>query len=124
MKKRLICKSYRDFYKVTIPLITDEQDCDTNTNPDKADAFGKVNYIINVASHDRGIGYGKWTHINGWSDAVLDYIRIMEEGIPKSGNIPTLTQKKVKVYAKSRSKETHRDSRKRLQRNRKSRTRV
>jgi hypothetical protein len=107
-----------------IIVITDEQDCDTNTNPDKADAFGKANYIINVASHDRGIGYGKWTHINGWSDAVLDYIRIMEEGIPKSGNIPTLTQKKVKVYAKSRSKETHRDSRKRLQRNRKSRTRV
>lgn len=64
-----------------IIVITDEQDCDTGTSPDEADAFGKHNYIINVSTYKNGIGYGKWTHINGWSEAILDYILISEEGI-------------------------------------------
>jgi hypothetical protein len=24
------------------------------------------------------VGYGKWTHIDGWSEAVIDYIRSLE----------------------------------------------
>lgn len=31
-------------------------------------------YMINVASHKHGVGYGQWIHIDGWSDTVLDYI--------------------------------------------------
>ncbi len=31
-------------------------------------------YMINVASNQHGVGYGKWLHIDGWSDKVLDYI--------------------------------------------------
>jgi 60 kDa SS-A/Ro ribonucleoprotein len=31
-------------------------------------------YMINVASYQRGVGYGKWTSIDGWSEAVLDYV--------------------------------------------------
>jgi 60 kDa SS-A/Ro ribonucleoprotein len=31
-------------------------------------------YMINVASNKNGVGYGKWLHIDGWSDKVLDYI--------------------------------------------------
>jgi len=58
-----------------IIVITDEQDCDSDSNsPGKADAFGKHNYLINVATDKNGIGYHKWTHIDGWSEAVLDYI--------------------------------------------------
>lgn len=55
-------------------VFTDEQDCDKKCNPAKADAFGRSNYLINVSSHKSGIGYGKWTHIDGWSEAILDYI--------------------------------------------------
>lgn len=59
-----------------IIVITDEQDCDigNENSPSKADAFGKENYLINVASAKNGIGYGKWTHIDGFSEAIIDYI--------------------------------------------------
>ena len=62
-------------------VITDEQDCDNKNSgaPQKANAFGRINYLLNVASYDRGIGYGKWVHINGWSDAVIDYMLKFEE---------------------------------------------
>jgi len=65
-----------------IIVITDEQDCDANGRegaPARSRAFGKHNYIINVASYDRGIAYSKWTHITGWSDAALDYILEIEK---------------------------------------------
>lgn len=35
-------------------------------------------YMINVASYKPGVGYGPWTHIDGWSDRVFDYIRATE----------------------------------------------
>jgi hypothetical protein len=64
-----------------IIVITDEQDCSGQADaPSKADAFGIYNYIINVNTYQHGIGYGKWTHINGWSEAVLDFIKFSEEG--------------------------------------------
>jgi len=31
-----------------------------------------------VASYKNGIGYGKWTHIDGWSESVIEYIRALE----------------------------------------------
>ena len=34
--------------------------------------------MINVASYENGVGYHKWTHIDGWSEAVLDYIQAIE----------------------------------------------
>jgi len=57
-------------------VITDEQDCskDSEDSPLKANAFGVNNYLINVASAENGIGYDKWVHLNGFSDAVLNYI--------------------------------------------------
>lgn len=62
-------------------VITDEQDCDHpgTGSPDKALLLGKYNYIINVGSNKNGIAYGKWTHITGWSDAVLKYIALSEK---------------------------------------------
>jgi len=35
-------------------------------------------YVINVASYKNGVGYGKWTHIDGWSESVIEYIRALE----------------------------------------------
>jgi len=53
-------------------VITDEQAHDTVPNPK-----GK-GYVINGASYKNGVGYGKWTHIDGWSESVVEYIRTME----------------------------------------------
>jgi TROVE domain-containing protein len=53
-------------------VITDEQAHDTVPNP-------KGNgYVVNVASYKNGVGYGKWTHIDGWSESVVEYIRTLE----------------------------------------------
>ena len=61
-----------------IIVITDEQDCDLVNKPSSAHPFGKNNYLINVASYKNGIGYGEWVHIDGWSEAVVEYIRELE----------------------------------------------
>ncbi|HWZ44899.1 MAG TPA: TROVE domain-containing protein [Candidatus Saccharimonadales bacterium] len=53
-------------------VITDEQSHDEVANPR---ARG---YVINVASYKNGVGYGKWVHIDGWSEAVIEYIRAAE----------------------------------------------
>ncbi len=31
-------------------------------------------YMVNVATYGKGIGYGPWVRINGWSERVLDFI--------------------------------------------------
>lgn len=61
-----------------IIVFTDEQDCDQKLNPASADAFGKHNYLVNVAAYRNGIGYEKFVHIDGFSETVLDYIRESE----------------------------------------------
>lgn len=53
-------------------VITDEQSRDSVMNP-----IGK-GYMINVGTYKNGVGYGPWTHIDGWSEAVIDYIRMYE----------------------------------------------
>ncbi|HKF26004.1 MAG TPA: hypothetical protein VKB24_08510, partial [Candidatus Acidoferrum sp.] len=51
-------------------VITDEQSHD-GILP----AWTKHAYVVNVAPYQRGISYGNgWSHIDGWSDRVLDYI--------------------------------------------------
>jgi 60 kDa SS-A/Ro ribonucleoprotein len=55
-----------------IVVITDEQAHDHVGSP-----RGK-GYAINVASNRNGVGYGEWTHIDGWSEAVVDYIVELE----------------------------------------------
>lgn len=58
-------------------VITDEQTADRVPNPT---AKG---YLINVASNTHGVGYGPWTHIDGWSERVLDFIHEYEaSGLP------------------------------------------
>ncbi len=61
----------RDGYDRII-VITDEQAHDRVPAP-----HGR-GYVINVASARNGVGYGAWTHIDGWSESVVDYIRNLE----------------------------------------------
>ena len=61
-----------------IVVITDEQDCDQKCNPNNAKAFGINNYLMNISVETNGIGYGKWTHIDGFSESVIDFIRAFE----------------------------------------------
>jgi hypothetical protein len=49
-------------------VITDEQSADNVGNP------SGLGYMINVASAKNGIGYGKWLHLDGFSEAVIRYI--------------------------------------------------
>ena len=62
-----------------IIVITDEQDCDITGSPAKAHTFGNKNYLINVASNAKGIGYGPWVHIDGWSESVINFITELEK---------------------------------------------
>lgn len=56
-----------------IIVLTDEQTADRVPDP-KGQA-----YMINVASEKNGVGYGKWNHIDGWSEAILDFIKELEK---------------------------------------------
>jgi len=53
-------------------VFTDEQSADSVGKP-----IGK-GYIINVATNQNGVGYGDWVHINGFSEAVVQYIQSLE----------------------------------------------
>ena len=50
-------------------VITDEQSHDAVPDPKARRA-----YLINVASNRNGVGYGKWVHLDGFSEQVLRYI--------------------------------------------------
>lgn len=54
-------------------VITDEQSADRVPDP-----VAKRAYMINVASNRNGVGYGRWTHIDGFSEAVIRYITEIE----------------------------------------------
>lgn len=53
-------------------VITDEQSAEEVPSPK-----GR-GYVINVASEVHGVGYGPWTHIDGWSESVVNYISALE----------------------------------------------
>jgi 60 kDa SS-A/Ro ribonucleoprotein len=50
-------------------VVTDEQSHDRVPQP-----VAKRSYMINVGSYRNGVGYGRWTHIDGFSEAVLRFI--------------------------------------------------
>lgn len=56
-------------------VITDEQ-ATTGRVPDPV---AKLAYMINVASYQNGVGYGKWTQLNGFSESVLKWINAVEQ---------------------------------------------
>lgn len=55
-----------------IIVITDEQ------TADRVGAPAGKGYVINVASNAKGVGYGQWTHIDGFSEATVRYIAAIE----------------------------------------------
>ena len=55
-----------------IVVITDEQSHDRVPAP-RARATRST-----WPSNRNGVGYGEWTHIDGWSEAVVDYIAELE----------------------------------------------
>lgn len=58
-------------------VITDEQSHDPVGDP-----VAKHAYMINVASNRNGVGYGRWTHIDGFSENVIKFIAEVEaEGV-------------------------------------------
>ena len=59
-----------DFDRIVV--VTDEQ------SHDRVPAPKGKGYMINVASAKNGVGYGAWAHIDGWSEAVIEYIRELE----------------------------------------------
>jgi hypothetical protein len=66
--------------RITVPydriiVFTDEQSQDGVANP----RHGSLAYMINVASNRNGVGYGAWNHIDGFSEAMLDYIVELEK---------------------------------------------
>jgi len=55
-------------------VVTDEQSHD-GILP----AWTKKAYVVNVAPYKNGLSYGNgWTHIDGWSERVVDYIAAVE----------------------------------------------
>jgi hypothetical protein len=60
----------RDYDRLIV--ITDEQ------SHDQVGAPRGKGYVINVASFKNGVGYGPWTHVDGWSEAVVEYIAELE----------------------------------------------
>lgn len=55
-------------------VITDEQ----ATTGHVPDPVAEHAYMVNVASAKNGVGYGKWTHIDGFSEGVLRWMREVE----------------------------------------------
>lgn len=59
-------------------VISDEQAADSVTNPFAR--TGAKAYMINVATNQYGVSYGDgWSHIDGWSEACVDYILAEEQ---------------------------------------------
>ncbi len=62
-------------------VITDEQSGDAVPEPQK----GTKGYMLNVASARNGVGYGAWTHVDGFSEAIVDYIMAHEASVQGVG---------------------------------------
>jgi hypothetical protein len=60
-----------------IIVITDEQ------SHDRVSAPRAKGYMINVASARNGVGYGPWVHIDGFSEAIINYIHELENSEPR-----------------------------------------
>ena len=76
LKRALVeLRDRRDWEELDrVIVITDEQSHDGI-----APAWTPKAYVVNVAPHQHGVSYGSgWTHIDGWSERVVDYIAATE----------------------------------------------
>lgn len=56
-------------------VITDEESQDAVGKPDA----GKKSYMVNVSTEKHAVGFGDWVRVNGWSEAIIDFIRVYEQ---------------------------------------------
>jgi 60 kDa SS-A/Ro ribonucleoprotein len=43
--------------------------------------------VTNLASYKNGVGYGEWTHIDAWSESIVEYVRVLAQtGHGEPGN--------------------------------------
>jgi 60 kDa SS-A/Ro ribonucleoprotein len=64
---------WRELWRIIV--ITDEQSHDGILG-----AWTPKAYVVNVAPYKYGISYGRgWTHVDGWSERIVDYIAAVEE---------------------------------------------
>lgn len=64
---------YREFPECDrLIAVTDEQSADRPPHPQ-----GR-GYIVNVGTNKNGIAYGPWISVDGWSEAIVEYIREAE----------------------------------------------
>ena len=73
-------------------VITDEQTHDGAIEP-----FAKNSYMINVGTSRNGVGYGKWVHIDGFSESVLKFISEYEKSCEPSAVAAPSIPKRVKT---------------------------
>ncbi len=62
-------------------VISDEQSQDTVGDPKAKSA-----YMINVASYRNGVGYGKWVHVDGFSESLVTFIIEYEKSLEINDN--------------------------------------
>lgn len=65
----------RDVPHDRLIVITDEQSASH-----VPDSVAKHGYMVNVASAKNGVGYGKWLHLDGWSENIIRFIGAHEAG--------------------------------------------
>ena len=58
-----------------VVVVTDEQSADPVPPP------RGTGYMINVGTYKNGVGYGAWTHIDGFSESVVRYIQALESTV-------------------------------------------
>ena len=75
---RTIPESVASFFGQTDAKSPSQMNQDEQSADDIPAPKGK-GYMINVGSYKNGIGYGKWTHIDGFSESVVRYIQAVEE---------------------------------------------
>lgn len=56
-----------------IIVITDEQARDSVNAPQG------IGYMVNVASYQHAVGFGPWLRVDGWSEAIVDFITESEK---------------------------------------------
>jgi hypothetical protein len=65
-------REWRELDRVMV--ITDEQ-----THDGILKAWTPRAYVVNVAPYKHGVSYGNgWTHVDGWSERIADYIAAAE----------------------------------------------
>lgn len=58
----------------TLIVISDSQDTSGDDSPKRVVPFGKFNYMMDISCHRHGIAYQKFTVLNGFSEALVDYV--------------------------------------------------